>query len=246
MDCCSSYSDYRHGIVGPSNSTMGGGGGGAFHHHHHHPYNSVNTLRYSQTQMYHGAGGIRPPPLPPSPYDGYEQYGYPNAPSAYGGYGNSTFNGFNQNSIRENGFYNHHHLHHPFDSYRMSPAYSYHNSHHPPLPPPPPPQSAPSLPTHHLHHRDPYNMDLLYGPSSRSNYAARDSPFQYAMYNGIGKEFYPPQHPIPSSVNADSPIHHPNGSIYGEYPMAPATPFPIGSANFPSAGFGSATGMFNS
>lgn len=224
------------------------------HYHHNHPYNNQqNVMRYQQTaSMYHhGGGGIRPPP---NMYDNYEQFGYqtppppppipspsPLPPYAYNG------NHFSYNQ-RETGFYSHlhhHPAHHPYEGspYRMSAMYPpppYHHGHHIHRNGSIGPIGAVGPPEH-------YNSDIMYGFNRTNNgYLMRDTappPYhQYAPFhhtNAISRELYSTQqHLMPNSDGGgtqsafvdtngnNGSVHHLNGSICGEYPIAPATPHP--------------------
>lgn len=254
MDCYNGYSDYRHKIGSPG---IGSGSNIPPYAHRHHPYSKPNLMRYPQiASMYHGAG-VRPSL---SLYDGYEQFGYqtpppppppPPLPPPYA-YNGHNFP-YNQNHIRETGFY--HHAHHPYDGYRMPPIYSPYHHHG------------------HLHHNrniggaaigssiigaggtEHYNADILYGSNRTNGYLMRDTPppppppYQYSPFHSTAsaaREYYMPQHitsiasggtaavaaqsaiiETPPSVAAatidNSVVHHSNESMYGEYSAASLT-----------------------
>lgn len=250
MECYNGYSDYRHKISSPG---IGSGVNVPLYAHRHHPYSQSNLMRYPQTASMYHAAGVRPPP---NIYDGYEPFGYqtppplpPPPPYAYNGHNFA----YNQNTIRETGFY--HHSHHPYDGYRMPPIYApppYHHHHG------------------HLHHSrnigsaamggigigagaEHYNADLLYGSNRTNGYLMRDTPpppaYQYSPFHSTAagsREYYMPPHvpagvggtgtaaaqqaivePPPTVATAtigNGGVHHSNGSMYGEYPATPTTP----------------------
>lgn len=224
MDCCGNYPDYRHSA----------GGGGVLSPYH--PYNQQSAMRYPQAALFHN-GSVRPTNI----YDSYDRFGYQPSPSYNPNYNGNIF-GYNQTNARDNSFYGHHH---PYDSFRIAPAYPYHHHHH------------------HHNSREQYNPDVVYG-SSRSGYvmhrdtlpssypysAARNAgeyPYHHHHHHhnnggGVPREFYQTSHHnLPN--NADTAgAHHATESIYGEYPTMSASQFANGSNGFTSNS--NATGTF--
>lgn len=215
MDCCGNYPDYRHSA-----------GGGVLSPYH--PYNQQSAMRYPQAAIFH-SGSVRPPNI----YDSYDRFGYQPS-SSYGANYNGSIFGYSQTSARDNSFYGHHH---PYDSFRIAPAYPYH--HH-----------------HHNNSREHYNADVMYG-SSRSGYVMRDTPpssYPYSAtrnvgeypyhHGGVPREFYQTSHHnLPNNVDtAGAHHHHASESIYGEYPAMSASQFANGSNGFTSNS--NATGEF--
>lgn len=215
MDCCGNYPDYRHSA-----------GGGVLSPYH--PYNQQSAMRYPQAATIFHNGSVRPPNI----YDSYDRFGY-QATSYNPNYSGSIFGYHNQSNTRDNSFYGHH----PYDSFRISPAYPYHHHHH--------------------NSREHYNPDIMYG--ARNGYVMRDTPlpssYPYSTarsggefpyhhhHNGVvPREFYQTSHHnLPNSVDSTG-SHHTTESIYGEYPTMPASQFTNGSNGFTSNS--NATGEF--